>query len=229
MSKKPLPQYSTPDYTKTLPISNKVVKFRPYNVADERLLATAATAKDNDASFYIDNTLKVINRTILNDIPVNTLPAIDVKFLLLHLRAKSVGEIIELDYDGKQIAINIEEIYIKDKREKDDYKIDLGNGLGILMRDLSFEAEIKAASLVSESQSEAIFKILLDSIAAIYNAEDIWNVGEDITVDDVEDFIGNIPSTESKKLYQFLADSPCLAVKLENGQELTSKEVDFLS
>lgn len=234
MSKKPLPTPKVLEYSITLPISQTKTTYRPYNVADERILLAAATSKDEDAEFYVNNTLNVIQSVITNDVNASTLPALDVRFLLLHQRAKAVGEIIEFTYDGKKVATNIESFRVDGIRGKDDYKIDVGGGIGVLMCDLNFEDEIKAATAAAKDQNKAdvFYHILFSSVKAIYNEEDVWMVGEDITKEEMIDFIGKISGNESKKLYEFVTNSPKIVADIVvDGKTVTisDRDVDFLS
>lgn len=231
MEKRPLPKIRTPEYNTILPLSNKKVVYRPYNVSDERILLQAAASKDEDKEFYITNTLNVIKGLVLNDVNIVTLPAIDVRFLLLHLRAKSVGEEIEFTYDKKPAAANINNFVVINPRKEEDYKIDIGGGIGIVMKDINFADEVEA-STEADDPVAVFYKMIIKSVHSIFTEDDVWIVGQDITTDDVEEFIKPIPNTESKKLYDFVTNVPYIAVKahvLGKEVELNSKEVDFLA
>src|SRR5690606_31969363 len=106
-------------YSLTLPISGETVMYRPYNVSDERLLIAAAAAKDTDKEFYINNTLNVIKQAVVNDIDVTKLPSTDVKFLLLHQRARSVGEVIEFQINKQPQSVNINDFKVVNPRSPD--------------------------------------------------------------------------------------------------------------
>lgn len=238
MSKKPFPKFTTPDYKITLPISGKDVIFRAYNVADERLLVAAAAAKDEDADFYARNTIKVIQNTIINDVNVGDLPSMDVRFLMLHLRGRSVGEEIEVTLPKQGVtAINVNDFFIDGLRDKAAYKIQLTPEMGILMREQTFAEEIACAIDSGENRADIIFKMMIDSVAALYDKDDVWYVGEDITKDDVTEFIGSIPSGDSAPLYEFIRDMPVIAVNINiindegvmESVKITNREVDFLS
>lgn len=231
MEKKPLPRIKTPEYSTTLPLSGEKIRFRPYNVGDERILLQAAASKDNDKAFYVTNTLNVIKGAILNDVNLTRIPSIDVRYLLLQQRSKSVGETIEFSFDGKKATADINAFVVVNPRKKEDYKIDIGEGVGIEMTDISFPDEIETAAS-SEDQIEIFYNMIIKSVKSIYTADDVWVVGQDITTQDVEEFIKPIPNTESQKLYDFVTNAPYLAVKANvEGKEveLTSKEVDFLA
>lgn len=232
MTKKSLPQIKTPEYSVTLPLSGEKVRFRPYNVGDEKILLQASSAKDQDNTFYVNNTLNVIRGSILDDsVNIDSIPSIDIKYLLLQQRSKSVGEEIEFSYDGVPTSVNINDFVVVNPRKSEDFKIDIGGGVGIQMREVTFSEEINSATK-SENEVDAFYELILHSIKSIYTDEDVWVVGQDITREELEEFIKPIPTTESKKLYEFVTNGPYIAVKANiNGKEveLTSKEVDFLA
>lgn len=229
--KKPLPKLRLPEYELTLPLSQEKVRFRPFNVSDERVLMQAAASKDSDKAFYINNTVNVIRNSIVSDdTVVDRVPSIDIDFLLLHQRAKSVGEEIEFSYDKKPTSANINSFVLVNPREESGNKIDIGGGIFLQMKDPTFADGVDAA-VTSENNVDVFYKLIMLSIASVYNEEEVWIVGQDISIEEVEEFIKDIPSTESRKLYDYVMNGPYLAVKVMiDGEEveLSSKEVDFL-
>lgn len=239
--KKPLPKYKQLEHSLILPLSQKQVTYRPYTVADERVLIAAAAARESDPNFYITNTLSVINGAITNDVDIRRLPGIDVRYLLLAQRAKSVGELIEFETeDKKRGTINLDDVKLVNPKTKQDYLIDIGQGLGVKMRDLLFEEEIKFSAVsipknpdeATGVQAKIFYDMIISSVESVYDENDAWVVGEDITREEVEEFINDIPTSISSKLYEFASMVPYLEAKaIVDGEEqiITSKEVDFLS
>lgn len=230
---KALPKFNTPEYSLSLPISGKNVRFRAYNVADERVLIAASESKDADSKFYAENMLKVISGVVLNDVDPSKLPAVEARLLMLHVRSKSVGEIIEVKLEDQPISIDIRKIFIDGVRAPEDYKIQLDDEFGLLMKEISFEDEVFAsAGAEKEGKGSTIYKLLISSIDSIYTKDEMWKVGVDIETKDVEAFIDDIPSGISEKIYKFVANMPVLAVQVEIDGEsrvITNREVDFLS
>lgn len=237
------PIYKSIEYSVTLPISKHKVVFKPFTVGDERQLIIAATTRKDDVNFYANNTLKVIQNCILNDVKVRSLPAVDVKYLFLQQRSKSVGPLIEFMWDKVALSADIDEFYIAPERTKDDYHIDIGNGFKIKMKDISFEDELRITASMSDKSSDkeiadCFYRLMLASIQMIYSTEsedDIWTVGEGgFTLADAEAFINDIPSQYSQSLLEFVINQPQLTVKVENpetGEMITidGSQTDFLS
>lgn len=236
-----LPVYKTLEYTTTLPITKTKVVFRPYTVGDERNLLAAESARESDPEFYINNTVNVIQNSIISptDLDIKSLPAADVKYLILSQRAKSVGEVIEFLFEDKPHSVHIDDFKIVGARSKDDYKIDVGQGFGILLRDLTFAGELEAAKLAAKikddpaARIDAVYAILFDCIHSIYDQENVWVVGTDITMEAAREFVYSLPNSETKELFKFIEEFPQLAVDITtpDGRQITLKdsEVNFLA
>ena len=72
-----------PTYELNLPSTDEVVKYRPFLVKEEKLLLIAQQSKDT--------------KTIVSKLDISSLPMFDIEYLLLHIRARSVGETAELN------------------------------------------------------------------------------------------------------------------------------------
>ena len=92
-----LPKIDLPTYDVKLPSSGQIVKIRPFLVKEEKLLLMAV--ESDDTNEIINVTKQVINNCIINnDVNVEALPFFDVDYLFIALRAKSVGESIEVKF-----------------------------------------------------------------------------------------------------------------------------------
>ena len=89
-----LPKNSTPIYNLTIPSTEKVVKFRPFLVKEEKALLLAQQSED---PIVMVNTLQdVINSCVLDKIDITKLAIFDLEYIFTQIRAKSVGEEVEL-------------------------------------------------------------------------------------------------------------------------------------
>ena len=91
-----LPTIAVPQYTLTVPSTEKEIKFRPFLVKEEKILLLAMEGEDQDQ--IIDATKEIIQNCVYGDIDVNALPAFDLEYIFLQLRGKAKGEILELKY-----------------------------------------------------------------------------------------------------------------------------------
>jgi len=85
-----LPKLDVPVYEAILPSTEKVIKYRPFLVKEEKILLTAMESEDDKV---INNSIKQILRNcIQGNLDLDSLPTFDIEYLFLRLRAKSVGE-----------------------------------------------------------------------------------------------------------------------------------------
>ena len=100
----PLPKISAPTYELVLPSSGKKVKYRPFLVREEKILIMALESEDTK---QITTAIKdVLSTCILSrGIKIDKLATFDIEYLFLNVRAKSVGETVEVNVtcpdDGK--------------------------------------------------------------------------------------------------------------------------------
>ena len=91
-----LPKLDIPTYTVKLISSGKTVRYRPFLVKEQKLFLMASEA--DDAKDTINTIRQVLKNCILDDVDVDNLPTFDLEYLFMHLRARSVEEVVELKY-----------------------------------------------------------------------------------------------------------------------------------
>ena len=96
-----IPTIVAPTYEIKLTSFSKPVKYRPYLVKEEKILLMAQQGGDESE---VENAVKqIIKNCTFNAVDVDTLPPFDLEYLFLHLRAKSVNNIVELRYECKNV------------------------------------------------------------------------------------------------------------------------------
>ena len=122
----PLPKINTPTYELTLPSNGKKIKYRPFLVREEKILIMALETEDMKQ--ISDAVLTILNGCILTkDVKVESLPSFDIEFLFLNVRAKSVGEKIDVnltcpDDNKTSVTVEIDLDSIKIKKNKSHSK-----------------------------------------------------------------------------------------------------------
>ena len=98
-----LPKLPTPEFTITLPISQQLVRYRPFLVKEEKVFLILK--ESNDQKFILDNILKVMQDCVLNETQIKDLPYNDFEFLFLNMRVRSIGERVDLEV--KVVALRV--------------------------------------------------------------------------------------------------------------------------
>jgi hypothetical protein len=81
----------TPTYNLTLPLSKKEVTFRPFRVKEEKILLLAMESDDPIEMYHALKNL--IDSCSGED--SGSLPIVDIEYLFINIRARSIGEIVE--------------------------------------------------------------------------------------------------------------------------------------
>ena len=97
-----LPKLNHPTFDVKIPSTNKVYTFRPYTVKEQKILLMLQGSTDPEELY---KTVKeLIGATCVGAINIDKLAYFDIEYLLLRLRAKSVGEISKLSYKCNNIV-----------------------------------------------------------------------------------------------------------------------------
>ena len=227
----PLPTIETPTYELKLHSSNKKVKYRPFLVKEEKILILALESKDESE---ITNAVKdVLKQCILTKgIDVDELPTFDIEYIFLNIRAKSIGEAINVRVtcpdDGETeipVTVYVDEIkVVKSKDHKTDIVLD--DKMTLRMKYPSINQFIETNFDVNEDPKENVnktFKIISECIDTIYTQEDAWDA-KDYTSKERVEFIEQLNSKQYKEVEKFFATMPKLSHKIEVTNPNTKKK-----
>lgn len=91
-----LPSISTPKFDLELPSNGRKVKFRPFLVKEQKLVLQAIEMQDaNQLNNALDD---VIKSCTFGEVDIDSLPVYDVEYLIMQIRARSVGDVVEINY-----------------------------------------------------------------------------------------------------------------------------------
>ena len=215
-----LPKLNVPVYETILPSTDKVVKYRPFLVKEEKILLTAMESEDNT---IVTNAVKqILKNCIQGKLNINELPTFDIEYLFLRLRAKSVGEKItvglkpfpcaqnegELCKFSTEVEINLEEVKVK-KDKSHSSKIMISDDIGIKMSypDISILNQDK---LEKSSDSDAGIEVMKQCIDMIFTQEQTHERGS-FTEEELDEFIDSLSSTQFQKIKKFFDTIPKLS------------------
>ena len=227
----PLPQINTPTYELVLPSNGKKLKYRPFLVREEKILIMALESEDmQQISTAIVETL---NQCILTKgIKVEKLATFDIEYLFLNIRAKSVGETVEVNVtcpdDGKtsvSMEIDIDSIKIKkDKSHKNSIKLD--DTLSMKMKYPSMDQFVASNFDSNITDVDTTLGMIIGCIDMIYNEEESWNASES-TDKELSEFVGNLNTKQFKLIEKFFSTMPKLThtIKVTNPQTKVVSDV----
>ena len=96
-----LRKITQPEFEITLPVIKKKVKFRPFLVKEEKLLLVG---KEGGAGDQLNSIKQVLTNVVLSpkNFDPSDLTVTDIEYLFMHLRGKSVNNIVKLKYKDKE-------------------------------------------------------------------------------------------------------------------------------
>tara|TARA_X000000368_G_scaffold286332_1_gene227417 strand:+ start:933 stop:1655 length:723 start_codon:yes stop_codon:yes gene_type:complete len=222
----PLPKISAPTYELVLPSSGKKVKYRPFLVREEKILIMALESEDTK---QITTAIKdVLSTCILSrGIKIDKLATFDIEYLFLNVRAKSVGETVEVNVtcpdDGKtqvQMEIDIDSIKIQRDPEHTNI-IKLDDNLSIQMNypSLNQFIETNFDTNTDQSQVDQSLEVIMTCIGQVYNQDEAWEASE-CTKKELKDFVESMNSKQFKEVENFFSTMP----KLTHNIKVTNPE-----
>jgi hypothetical protein len=210
-----LPIMATPTYSLVIPSSGVSVKYRPFLVKEEKALLIAQQSED--INVMVDSLKGVIKSCVMDKIDVDKLAIFDIEYIFTQIRAKSVGEIVELlfpcdvdhgdDNDKAKIKISIDISKLEvEKPEGHTNKIELFDDVGIVMKYPSMKVLARLEQLDTEN-IDAIFDVIADCIDIIYQGDDLHYASEQ-SKEELLQFLGNLTTEQFKNLQTFFTTMP---------------------
>ena len=230
----PLPKINTPTYELVLPSTGKKIKYRPFLVREEKILIMAMESED--MTQITSAIIQIISDCILNkDIKVESLATFDMEYLFLNIRAKSVGETVEVNVtcpdDGEtqvEMSINIDDIKVKKTRgHKNIVKLD--DELSMKLKYPSLDQFIQNNFDTGESYNEISqsLSMITSCIDMVYNEEESWEAS-DCTTEELNDFVEQMNTKQFKQIENFFTTMPKLSHKIAVKNPKTGVESEVL-
>jgi len=229
----PLPKINTPTYELELPSTGKKVKYRPFLVREEKILIMALESEDmKQITNAIVQTLSdcILNKTI----KVQELSTFDIEYLFLNIRAKSVGESVEVNVtcpdDGEttvKLEIDIDDIKVQKNKDHNNI-IKLDDNLSMKLKYPSLEQFVENNFETSEDTNDVSksLNMIISCIDMVYDQEESWSAS-DCTKKELEEFIEQLNTKQFKEIETFFTTMPKLShtVKVKNPNTKVESEV----
>ena len=214
----PLPKIVTPSFELTLPSTGKKIKYRPFLVKEEKILILAIESNSmKDITRAIKDILK--NCILTKGIKVDELPTFDIEYLFLNIRARSIGESIDLVItcpDDEKTKVNskiyIDEIEVQ-KNDEHDINIKIDDTYTMKMKYPSLDQFIDE-NFVFEGQSDNSFEIIASCIDMVYSEEEAWEA-KDCSKKELLEFVEQLNSMQFKQIEKFFDTMPQLSHEIE--------------
>ena len=229
----PLPKINTPTYELELPSTGKKIRYRPFLVREEKILIMALESEDMKQ--ITDAIVQILSDCIqTKSVNVSELSTFDIEYLFLNVRAKSVGETVEVNItcpdDGEtsvQMEIEIDSIKVqKNKDHKNVIKLD--ENLSMKLKYPSLEQFVENNFETNEQTSDVnkSLSMITSCIDMIYDSEESWSAA-DCTKKELDEFLEQLNTKQFKEIETFFTTMPKLShtIKVKNPNTKVESEV----
>ena len=230
-----LPSVEIPRYELTLPSQDIIVQFRPFLVKEEKILMMAMESKENNE--IVSAIKEVIAACTFEKLDINKLPMFDLEYILLQVRAKSVGEIAKfrvLCPDDKEtftpVEVDLSKINVEvDEEHTNNIMVDESRKLGVVFNYPTLESSQVGLNIINDGTNlDTVFGVIVDCIDHIYEGDKTYPA-KDSTKQELKDFIENLSQETFKKIKKFFDTMPQLRyeIDVENPKTKVTSKITF--
>jgi hypothetical protein len=215
-----LPRLTTPTFKTNLPSIGDVT-YRPYLVKEEKVLLMALESNSIDET--IRAMVNVMQACVIKPkIDFSRLPFYEAEFLFLKIRAKSAGEVIDLNtrhIDGinskgeeckhvQPIQVNIDELSVPGI-QKQDRVVMLTEKVGVELRAPSLSEFY--SMMEQEDSNDRAMNLLATTIDKVFEDDNVVSTSE-ITKEELVDFIEQLTTKQCELISDFYMKIPSLKI-----------------
>ena len=223
-----LPKLNTPEYRLNVPSSDEEVKYRPFVVAEEKLLLIAQETGDEES--MLNAVRQIVEGCTFGALDIEHMPLFDLEYIFLNIRAKSVGEtakIIVKCPDDKETEVEVE-IFLPDVKveigEDHDNKVQLTDSMLLEMTYPRFDTVTTLKKQYPKaSEIEMTFHMIASTMLTLYDGEEEYDMLDE-THKERMDFIDQMTQHQFGKMQKFFETSPRLTHTVNVTNPKTKKK-----
>jgi len=216
-----------------LPSTGKKIRYRPFLVREEKILIMALESENMKQ--ITDAIVQILSDCILTkSVKVSDLSTFDIEYLFLNVRAKSVGETVEVNItcpdDGEttvQMEIDIDSIKVQKNKDHTNI-IKLDDNLSMKLKYPSLEQFVENNFETSDDSSDVnkSLSMITSCIDIIYDSEESWSAA-DCTKKELDEFLEQLNTKQFKEIETFFVTMPKLShtVTVKNPNTGVESEV----
>jgi hypothetical protein len=215
-----LPKIDSPTFSVELPISKKKILFRPFLVKEQKILLMISETDDKE--FLYENIKNLIKSCCVTQIDLEEISTVDFEYLFLHLRARSVGEVVNTKYRCENrteegVCSNLMDVsydILETKVDTSKYfdEIKLSPTVGIKLK---YPNYLSVQSILQEkSKTEAVFEVIKNCIDYIYDENNFYYPKE-TSDSELNEFLESLSVDKFEELQKYFRNLPTLEQNLE--------------
>lgn len=203
----------SPSYETELPLAKTKVKFRPFLVKEEKVLLLAL--ETGETKDIINAIYELIRTCTDNKVDPEQLSQVDVEWLFLKIRNKSMGEGLEATWDcecGKtnNILLNLENVVVQ-KGEEVSPTIQLTDDVWVQMK----YPKISINDMLAEERGEDIvLNVISSCLDKVIDGERVYDAAEQ-SKEDLKEFLEHLTQVQLDKIDKFFESLPRLVYDVD--------------
>ena len=210
----------TLNFSTRIPSTNKLVKYRPYLVKEEKVLLQAFESEN--LKIILEAMCDTIDACLdpSSKIGVQDLTTFDVEYLFTQLRSSSVGENSTILLKCKKcetdnsVVIDLTEIKV-DVAEVENV-IEVTPEISVEMKYPSYQSLIdEDVENLDDGDAEQVINMIASSLVAVLTEEERIDIVKDSSTEEVKEFLNSLTATQFQKLANFLQSMPALEHDVE--------------
>ena len=199
-----------PTFELTLPVSKERITFRPFVMKEEKLLLMASEADNYEDIVNAMNSS--VSACTFGKVNCETYPMVDVQYLFLHLRGKSVGEVLDFSVicssckNKTPYQLNINDFKVTE-HPNHSCVVNIAEQVKVTMQ----YPNIRHLGMLSNSTNtvDDTYMVMAECIESIQTDSEVFNASNSTTQDKI-DFIDNLTNEQFQRIEQFFATMPAL-------------------
>ena len=222
-----LPKQSTPKYSCILPSDGKEVEYRPFLVQEQKSLLIAQEQEDDKAMFSAVQDL--IEACTYGKLKSTQLAVIDMEYLFLKIRAKSVGETVNLQVtcqdpkcDGHgEVVINLDDVEVVG--DEPENKIMINDEIGIELR----YPRIGDIDLINseEGSMTQILEMLKRCMVTVFDQENVYPTSDSST-QELDEFVNTLSMSQMEMISEYFGSIPQLKKEVKSECVQCGKDIN---
>ena len=219
-----LPKQTAPKYTCILPSDGREIEYRPFLVKEQKVLLLAQEQEDDAAMF---RAVQDLITNVCEDVKSETLPVIDMEWLFLKIRSKSVAETANIKLsctdpkcDGHgEAVVNLDDVEVVG--DQPESKIMLNDEIGIEMR---YPRVSDVNQVQGKDQATQTLEMLKNSIVTIFDEENVYPTA-DASTNELNEFVEGLTMQQLEKITAYFDSIPSLQLDVESKCTTCGREL----
>ena len=206
-----LPKLNTQTFELIIPSTDEKVRYRPFLVKEEKILLQAQ--QSDKPTEIADALIQVIKNCTFDKMKVEHLPSFDIEYIFLKIRAKSVGEKVDIMVtcpDDNETKVKTTVDLSKVEVEVDDDHtnvVELTDSVKVLMAYPTVRTF--SGTNLSAMDAEQVISMTCKCIHQIIDGVETYEAA-DIEQKELEDFLENLTQEQFGKVQMFFTSMPRL-------------------